>query len=253
VVTVEETGSGPQIDLDEAAAAERVESLLERWQQAGALEEVRQRTRTVSGVALAVVVVTFLLPDGASGFADLLVSAWFYVSAAVTATVGSVHLFLRGIQSPGDVRGNLGGIQRFAIVVLAVGLAVRTRSPATRAAWRYLFSDTPSLDFEDDGSIAGISSREYAGSESAVPLTRYVRVAGVVSAIVIVVDQGWLSSRGRGGLFAILDSLGGTGAPSLPAIGLGGGMGLTSPDALVWYVGAIVVGALLGLFLSVNR
>jgi len=98
-------------------------------------------------------------------------------------------------------RGTLPALQQYAVFVLGVAAALRARWPITRAAWRYLFSELSHVDWQDEPD-------------------------GVL--------QGLLASQSRFSVFSLLPSTGGVGTPSLSTVGVGGGMGLTSPDALVW-------------------
>lgn len=240
-----------EIDVDEAAARRRVEALVRAWQRAGVLEAARRRTRTVSAAAVVVLAGTYLLSGTATGLAAAVVDAWLTVGALVSVTVGAVHLLLRGLDGPEDVRSADGAVARFGIVLLAAAAGQQARSPATRAAWRYLLSDVPAAPDRTRGYDP--TAPAAPDEDDPFPLARYVRWAAAGSAAVVLADQAWLALLGRESVLTpVLAALLAAADGDTFAAGAGG-LQYSAAEAAVVLVGAVLLGGLLGLALAVRR
>jgi hypothetical protein len=234
------------MDGDIGEAKKFTRDLLVEWRRRGVLDEARDRTRTVSGAALLVLAVSYLVSGRATGVSATVATAWLWASAVVAVAVGSVHLLLRlrSLEDPGDVVTTDGILVALASVVLAGGALLANRSPAARAAWRYLLSDVPYRVDGEDGRPGWSSSR----GEDANRVGRYVRRAGFLSALVVVAHQFYLAALGRAtvALPAVPDAGGGF-EPGVVDLQFG------AAEAVLLVLGAAVVGSVLGFLLAVTR
>ncbi|MFB6297554.1 MAG: hypothetical protein ABEH56_03440 [Salinirussus sp.] len=252
-LSIDRSGTEPEFQVDYRALRQRAVELLEEWESADLLDRVRSRTRTVTAVALGVFVLSGLLNESTTGITATVAAAWLAVSGVVAATVGAIALLLRGLRRPGDVADEQGMLALFGISLLAVGGTYYARHPASRAAWRYLVTGPLRGDVYPD---TGTSPGRGIGGESrrdAFPLRQYVRVAGGLSAAVVVVHQGWLAVQGRD---TALSSLAGS------LVGSGSGVASGTTDLGVQFtplesIGILalvaVLGAVIGALLAVSR
>lgn len=256
LISVDSSGDQPEFDLDRQAIRQRAVELLEEWESAGRLDRIRSRTRTVTAVALGVFVLSWLLSGSTTGITATVASIWLAVSGAVAVTVGAVALLLRGLRKPRDVADRDGVIALLAISLLAVGGTHYARYPASRAAWRYLVTGP----LQDSTPTDAVSADRAVGREpraDAFPLRRYVRLAGGLSAAVVLVHQGWLALLGRDTVLAsLVGSLVGSGSDV--ASGAGGvrpdlAVQLTVFESIVVLAGVVVVGAVIGVILAASR
>jgi len=231
--------------------------LLEKWESAGLLDRIRSRTRTVTAVALGLFVLSGLLSGSTTGITSTVASVWLAVSGAVAVTVGAVALLLRGLRRPRDVADEDGVVALLAISLLAVGGTHHGRYPASRAAWRYLVTGPLRGSGRTDGAL---SADRVVGRESrsdAFPLRRYVRLAGGLSAAVVVRHQGWLIRQGRDTVVSsLISSLVGSGSDMASGTGGAGmdlGMQFTVFERIVVLAGVVVVGSVIGAILAVSR
>jgi hypothetical protein len=256
LISVDSSSGGSGFDLNRQAVRQRAVELLEEWESAGRLDRIRSRTRTVSAVALGVFVLSWLLSGSTTGITATVASIWLAVSGAVAVTVGAVALLLRGLRRPSDVADKDGVLSLLAISLLAVGGTHYARYPASRAAWRYLVTgplrdSTPTDAVRVDRAV-GRESRD-----DAFPLRRYVRLAGGLSAAVVLVHQGWLALQGGDTvLSSLIGSLVGSGA-DVASDASGGGtdlaVQLTAFESVVVLAGVVVVGAVIGVILAASR
>lgn len=255
LVSIDGSDGDPELQVDDRAIRQRAVELLEGWESDGLLEQVRARTRTVTATALGVFVLSAVL-SMSSGITGTVASAWLAVSGAVTVTVGAVALLLRGLRRPRDVVDKQGLVAMLAITILAVGGTHYSRSPASRAAWRYLVTG-PVPRTGPIGGSRGDSTVVDAQSRDRFPLRRYVRLAGWLSAALVVLHQGWLTLLGRETVLSpLVRYLVGPGSDV--ATGAGGsvtGLGtqLTAFQSLLVLVGVVLVGTVIGALLAVSR
>jgi hypothetical protein len=91
----------------------------------------------------------------------------------------------------------------------------------------------------------------------AFPLRRYVRLAGGLSAAVVVRHQGWLIRQGRDTVVSsLISSLVGSGSDMASGTGGAGmdlGMQFTVFERIVVLAGVVVVGSVIGAILAVSR
>lgn len=250
VVSAEGSGDPSDIQIDTQTLRHRAVELVEEWESENLLDRVRARTRTVTAVALGVVVVSGILSGSTTGITATIASAWLAVSGVVAVTVGAVTVLLRGLRNPREITDKEGLLAMVAIAVLALGGTHYARSPATRAAWRYLVTGPPRDGFASADGVLGRDSRR-----DAFPLRRYVRLAGGLSAAVVVLHQGWLALAGRNTVLSSVvgagsDAASGSGSVS-PAAGLG--TQLTAVESALVLFGVVAVGAVIGALLAASR
>lgn len=188
LISIEGSDGDPELTVDGRVIRQRAVGVLEGWERDGLLDQVRARTRTVTAVALLVFVLSAIL-SSSEGLTGTVAVAWFAVSGVVTATVGAVTLLLRGLQQPRELVDEEGLVAMFAIALLAFGGTHYRRSPVSRAVWRYFVTGPVSRPAPIGGDRAGGPDVE-TGSGDRVPLRRYVRLAGWLSAALIVGHQG---------------------------------------------------------------
>ena len=211
----------------------------------------------MTGAALGLFVISWLLSGSTTGVTSTVASAWLAVSGAVAVTVGAVAFLLRGLRNPRDVADKQGVFALFGLALLAVGGTHYRRYPASRAAWRYLVTGPLQDSTRDDGfaDASRVVSRE--SRRDAFPLRQHLRLAGGLSAAVIVAHQSWLALRGRNTVAASLvrPLLGSN--PGV-ASGVGGGIAdfgaqFTALESALLLVGVVVLGAVIGALLSASR
>lgn len=256
LVSVDGSGEGAELNVDGQAVRQRAMGLLEDWESAGHLRQVRSRTRTVTAIALGVFFVSALLSGTTTGVTATVASVWLAVSGVVAATVGAVALLLRGLRRPRDVLDRQGVLAVLGLSLLAVGGTHFGKYPASRAAWRYLVTGPLPVRTQWSGGTSGGHAGGHEPQSESVPLRRYVRLAGGLSAAVVVLHQGWLVLRGRD---TVLSSLVGplVGPDSGAATGFGGfgdlWTQLTVLESMAVLLGVAVVGAVVGALLAVSR
>jgi hypothetical protein len=254
LVSVDDSGEGTELTIDGRAVRRRAQGLLEDWERAGHLRQVQSRTRTVTALALGVFVVSALLSGTTTGITATVATVWLTVSGVVATAVGAVALLLRGLRKPRDILDKQGLLAVVGLSLLAVGGTHAGRHPASRAAWRYLVTGPLSSGTRRDSVVTG----DFGGYESPsepVPLRRYVRLAGGLSAAVVVLHQGWLVFQGRDTvLSSLVRSLAGQ-APGTTSRAGGGGVWaqLTGVETLAVLLGVAVIGAVVGALMAVSR
>ncbi len=257
LVSVDGSSDEPEFQVDKQALRQRAVELLEEWESAGRLDRIRSRTRTVTAAALGVFVVSGILSGSTTGITSTVASVWLTLSGAVAVTVGAIALLLRGLRRPREVADKQGALALLAISLLAVGGTHYGRYPASRAAWRYLVTGPLRDGVQTDGvaSAGGVVGRE--SRRDAFPLHQYVRLAGGISAAVVVIHQGWLALQGRDTvLSSLVRSLVGSGSGVVS--GTGGtatdlGTQLTAFESVAVLLGVVVLGVVIGALLAVGR
>ena len=253
LVSVDTSGDEPDVQLDRQAVRQRAAELLEEWESAGDLEQIRSRTRTVTAVALGVFVLSGVLFGSSTGLTATVASVWLAVSGVVAVTVGTVSLLLRGLRRPRDVADKQGALTLLGIVLLAVGGTHYGRYPAARAAWRYLVTGPLGGGTQTGGAAGADRGVGHESRPESFPLRRYVRLAGGLSAAVVVAHQGWLALRSRD---TALSSVVGSGPGVAPGVGgtaTGFWTQFTALESVVVLVGVVVLGTLIGALLAASR
>ncbi len=256
LVSVDGSGEGAELNVDGQAVRQRAMGLLEDWESAGHLRQVRSRTRTVTGIALGVFFVSALLSGTTTGISATVASVWLAVSGVVAATVGAVALLLRGLRRPRDVLDRQGVLAVFGLSLLAVGGTHFGKYPASRAAWRYLVTGPLPVRTKWGSGVSGDPMGGHEPPSESFPLRRYVRLAGGFSAAVVVLHQGWLVFRGRDTVLSSLVRP--LVSPDSGAASGAGGLGdlwtqLTVFESLAVLLGVAVVGTVIGALLAVSR
>lgn len=255
LVSVDDSGEGTELTIDGRAVRRRAQGLLEDWERAGHLRQVQSRTRTVTAVALGVFSVSALLSGTTTGVTSTVATVWLTVSGVVATTVGAVALLLRGLRKPRDVLDKQGLLAVVGLSLLAVGGTHVGRHPASRAAWRYLVTGPLPSGTQRGGVMTSGSAGGYESPSESFPFRRYVRLAGGLSAAVIVLHQGWLLLQGRDTVLSSLVRSLVSQAPGTVS-GTGGGdvwAQLTGVESLAILLGVAVIGAVIGALIAVSR
>lgn len=255
LVSIDSSEGEAELQVDERAIHQRAVELLEGWESDGRLENVRARTRTVTAAALALFVLSALL-SSSPGITGTVASAWLAVSGVVAVTVGAVALLLRGLRRPRDVADKQGLLAMLAITILAVGGTHYSRSPVSRAAWRYLVTGPAPRTGAIGASREGNTVVD-GEPRDRFPLGRYVRLAGWLSAALVALHQGWLALLGRETVLSpLVRYLVGPGSDVVTGAGgsvTGLGTQLTAFESLLVLAGVVLVGTVIGALLAVSR
>ncbi len=236
-------------------------ALLQNWTRDGRLAQVRSRTRTLTALALGVLVASTVLSGSAGGITETVATAWFWVSGAVAVLTGSVAFLLRGSDDPTDDVLEGGALASFGTLVLAVGGTHYTRHPLLRAAWRYVITgplpDHSQLD--SPGGFGAPSDTQVAtpSRTGTTPETegetgtrvetvqQYVRLAGGVSAALVILHQVWVTRQGGASALSPVVRDSGTGLLRV-------GTTLTPVEAAGVLVAVAAAGALVGGLLAAS-
>jgi len=256
LVSVDGSGEGAELNVDGQTVRRRAAGLLEDWESAGHLRRVRSRTRTVTAVALGVFFGSALLSGATTGVTATVASVWLAASGIVAVSVGAVALLLRGLRRPRDVLDRQGVLAVLGLSLLAVGGTHASRYPASRAAWRYLVTGPLPVETQWGGGVGGGSAGGSEPQSESVPLRRYVRLAGGISAAVVVLHQGWLVLRGRDTVVSsLVQPLTGPESGAAPGTGVLGDLWtqLTVFESVAVLLGVAVVGTVVGALLAMSR
>lgn len=220
----------------EADIRERVIAARERWEREGRLDTVRDRLFGAAATAVVLVAMLAAVPDRGT-VTPLVVGLAQAVGAGVALAAYSARTALEDPDALRDAEFEnqvVVGIGTYALGSL-YGAALEG-GPAL-SAWRLLFQETP-----------GDSEWGAPGREGAWP--RWLAGGAVLLAAVVAVEQ----VSAFVGVDSLLRLLAGAGsdAPTLPAGGVSvPQLGLGGTVALL--VGAVVLGAVIGLALALAR
>ncbi|MFC6955440.1 hypothetical protein [Halorubellus litoreus] len=245
--------TGPDGSFDRERVVSVASSVIERWEQSRHLEVVRGRVRNLFVAFALVAAATWLFePRGLSGF---VFQVWWLASLPLAGLTGTVYVTLRNPNQVRDIWWDDGALVTLGLVVVAMLAKAATSGPAARVAWQLLFAeDSPTgVDYGYDAVGDGIDDARVA------EIREYVNWAILGSVGIVLVD--FLGrALSRGGVDAVLDLLaGGTGGG-----GGGGGGGLPSVPTLpgvptdplsvvALLVAAVVVGAVVGVIVALQR
>jgi hypothetical protein len=219
---------------------ERVLDLHERWDRADRLEAVRDRLFGVAATAVVLVALLAAVPDRGT-VTPLVVGLAQAVGAGIALAAYTVRTALGDPEALREATFEdefLVALGTYALGSLSA--AARGGGPAL-AAWRLLFQETPGDAERRDGW--GRPDRDDAWQ-------RWVAGGAVLLSGVVVLEQ-VSAVVGIDSLIGLLAGAG-SGAPTLPA----GGVSLPElgpVGTVALFVGAVVLGAVIGLALALAR
>jgi len=218
---------------------ERALAAYGRWDREGRLDTVRDRLFGAAATAVVLVAMLAAVPDRGT-VTPLAVGLAQAVGAGVALAAYSVRTALtdpEALRTAEFENQLLVGLGTYALGSLAS--AARAGGPAL-AAWRLLFQETPVDDYRDEW-----------GRPGGEPAWGRWLAGGVALVAGVVVTEQVIAAVGVDRVVGLLAG-GGSGPPSLPAggvalpqLGVGGTVAL--------FVGAVVLGGVIGLALALAR
>ncbi len=218
--------------LDDATRG-RALAARERWEREGRLETVRDRLFGAAATAVVLIAILAAVPNRGA-VTSLVVGLAQAAGAGIALAAYSVRT---AVEDPETLR-EAGFEDEFVVALGFYALGTLSgaalRGGPALAAWRLLFQETP----EDSERGGGWNSPD----RDAGAWSRWLTGGAVLVAGVVILEQ----VSAVVGLDWVVGVLSGVGrAPSLPELGAGGTVALL--------VGAVVLGAIIGLGLALAR